>query len=74
MNIEELHKKILYPVVRIRTEKAGGSCYSPGSLSLEDKNGNWRAFSYNTRSLASVRNTGMGIAEYSRHCSLGSIC
>ncbi len=25
MNIEELHKKILYPVVRIRTEKAGGS-------------------------------------------------
>ena len=25
MNIEELHKRILYPVVRVRTEKAGGS-------------------------------------------------
>ena len=25
MNIEELHKKILYPIVRVRTEKAGGS-------------------------------------------------
>jgi S1-C subfamily serine protease len=25
VNIEELHKKILYPVVRVRTDKAGGS-------------------------------------------------
>ncbi len=25
MNIEELHKKILYPIVRVRTEKTGGS-------------------------------------------------
>ncbi len=25
MNIQELHKKILYPIVRVRTDKAGGS-------------------------------------------------
>ena len=42
MNIQELHKRILYPVVRVRTQKAGGS----GTIiySKPDKQGKYENF------------------------------
>ena len=42
MNLQELHEKILYPVVRVRTQKAGGS----GTIiySNPDKQGKYESF------------------------------
>lgn len=44
MDVQELHEKILYPVVRVRTEKAGGSGSVIASLPDPENDGEFQTF------------------------------